>query len=307
MPADFLTDPLEQSFPETVQPVPVPPSQENLDAILLALEAVESGMQSPIQVSDLAAAAGYSLFHFTRLFNRIVHHSPFDYLIRRRLSQAAHDLKSADTRILDIALTYQFNSHESFTRAFKRMFGIPPSQCRGKSPDPHLALDPVDSEMLGLVHSGSLVIRERMLPELTLTGLVTDSEDPDDCPISLREHLNTLIRDGIISPLQQATLRTYPPGWQLHGLQIMAGVLDSPAAHNPALFEKTLPSGTWASFACPHNSTAASLLRRFIYQTWLTGIPARLREPVELEILHHPEQSGSPSVRSLELLIPLQG
>jgi len=307
MPADFLTDPLEKSFPGTARPVPVPPSQDNLDAILCALEAVETGLQSPIQVSDLAAAAGYSLFHFTRLFNRIVHHSPFDYLIRRRLSQAAQDLQDGEDRILDIALTYQFNSHESFTRAFKRMFGIPPSQCRVKSPDPHLVLDPVDSEMLGLIHSGSLVIRQRMLPDFTLAGLVTHSEDPDGFPTSLQEHLNTLIRDGIINPLQQATLRIYPSRWHIDGLQIMAGVLDSPAAHNPALFEKTLPSGTWASFACPHTSTAASLLRRFIYQTWLTGIPARLREPVELEILYRPEQSGSPSVPSLELLIPLQG
>ena len=73
---------------------------------------------------------GYSLFHFTRLFNQFTGLTPYDYLIRRRLSDASEALLMSDKRIIDIAQDYQFGSHETFTRAFNRLFAMPPSQWR---------------------------------------------------------------------------------------------------------------------------------------------------------------------------------
>ncbi len=101
-----------------------------LAAAAAALAFIEAHLCDPITVGDIAQAAGYSLFHFIRTFNGSVRHTPYDYLMRRRLSHAALRLLESEDQVLEIALACQFESHEGFTRAFGRMFGLPPSAWR---------------------------------------------------------------------------------------------------------------------------------------------------------------------------------
>ena len=103
-----------------------------ITAIYSAIEFIEKHLRDEISVGDIATSAGYSLYHFIRVFNQIVHHSPYDYLMRRRLSEAALELLTSERRIIDISLDYCFQNHETFSRAFKRMFAIQPSQWRLK-------------------------------------------------------------------------------------------------------------------------------------------------------------------------------
>ena len=115
---------------------------EQLQAIHTALQYIEDHLHDEIAVADIAAATGYSLYHFIRTFNQAVHHTPYDYLMRRRLSEAACALLDSDDRIIDIALDYQFNNHETFSRAFKRMFDTQPSQWREVGRIPRRSLMP---------------------------------------------------------------------------------------------------------------------------------------------------------------------
>jgi AraC family transcriptional regulator len=98
--------------------------------IFQAIEFIESHLQEDINVAQIADAAGYSLFHFMRKFNQMVHHTPYDYLMRRRLTEAAEQLIHGNRRIIDIAQDYCFNDQETFSRVFRKMFQITPSQCR---------------------------------------------------------------------------------------------------------------------------------------------------------------------------------
>jgi AraC family transcriptional regulator len=112
-----------------------------ISAIIAGLGFLEGHLCHPITVGDIADAAGYSLFHFIRTFNKIVRHTPYDYLMRRRLSHAAMLLFESDERVLDIALTCQFESHEGFTRAFGRLFGMTPTTWRENNfPDQRLLM-----------------------------------------------------------------------------------------------------------------------------------------------------------------------
>ena len=90
-----------------------------LTAIGKALDFIEDNLEENIGVADMADAAGYSLYHFCRVFNSIVHHTPYDYLMRRRLSESARALVETDRKIIDVAFEYQFNSPETYSRAFK--------------------------------------------------------------------------------------------------------------------------------------------------------------------------------------------
>jgi AraC-like DNA-binding protein len=107
-----------------------------LEPILQALEYVEANLQTVIQVADIANAAGYSLYHFCRMFGKLTRHSPYDYLIRRRMTLASDAVILSDRKLLEIALDYQFESHEGFTRAFTRMCGVTPTEARRRQSIP---------------------------------------------------------------------------------------------------------------------------------------------------------------------------
>ena len=100
------------------------------DAMYAAVEFIEANLKQPIRVADIAESVGYSLYHFCRTFNATVRHTPYDYLMRRRLSESACKLVRSERKIIDIAYDYQFNNPETYSRAFRRMFAIQPSQWR---------------------------------------------------------------------------------------------------------------------------------------------------------------------------------
>jgi len=85
-------------------------------------------IQKPITASDLAKAAGYSQYHMTRIFKEETGLSPFEYIRHERLTAAAHALRNGNQKIVDVALDFVFDSHEGFTRAFTKGFGISPKK-----------------------------------------------------------------------------------------------------------------------------------------------------------------------------------
>lgn len=79
---------------------------------------------------NLADAAGFSRFHFHRIFKGLMGESMSDFVRRLRLERAAFELISTDRQITDIALESGYTTHESFIRAFRTAFDKVPSEYR---------------------------------------------------------------------------------------------------------------------------------------------------------------------------------
>jgi len=62
------------------------------DAILRAIDLVEERLHQSVTVAAMAEAAGYSLYHFCRVFSKYTRHTPYDYLMRRRMTLAATEV-----------------------------------------------------------------------------------------------------------------------------------------------------------------------------------------------------------------------
>jgi AraC family transcriptional regulator len=89
---------------------------------------IEAHLQEPITLHRLAGAAGYSPWHAAKVFKALTGKSPFEYIRLLRLSRAALRLAEADARVVDVAFDFVFDSHEGFTRAFSKQFGLTPQR-----------------------------------------------------------------------------------------------------------------------------------------------------------------------------------
>jgi len=101
-----------------------------VESVLRAVRFVEEQMGNPVGVQDMARAACYSQFYFSRLFALATGHSPYDYLMRRRIAVAALEVTSGTRSFTTIALDFGFEAPDSFARAFRRCFGMLPSDAR---------------------------------------------------------------------------------------------------------------------------------------------------------------------------------
>lgn len=95
-----------------------------------ALDYIEERLTEEIDLQAAARAAGYSAYHFRRLFAFLAGMPLSEYIRRRRLTLAAQALASGDAKVMDVALRYGYDSPDAFARAFQAQHGISPSQVR---------------------------------------------------------------------------------------------------------------------------------------------------------------------------------
>jgi len=102
--------------------------------LLRARDLADARYFEPLDVDDLARAAGLSRAHFSREFRRAFGDSPHAYLLTRRLERAAALLRGTDRSVAEICLSVGLQSVGSFTTSFKRMFGATPTAYRAAYP-----------------------------------------------------------------------------------------------------------------------------------------------------------------------------
>ena len=95
-----------------------------------ALEHMRLHFHTPVRVIDLAALAGMSESHFSRQFKASIGTSPIDWLRRERITQAKRRLAESDDAIKEIARQAGYTDQFFFSKDFKRMTGLTPSQFR---------------------------------------------------------------------------------------------------------------------------------------------------------------------------------
>jgi AraC-like DNA-binding protein len=111
--------------------------------LLRAKDLADARYSDPLDVDDLAAAAGLSRAHFSREFRRAFGESPHAYLLTRRLERAAALLRATDHSVAEICFSVGLQSVGSFTSSFTRTFGRSPTAYRALFPPAaHLAIVP---------------------------------------------------------------------------------------------------------------------------------------------------------------------
>lgn len=110
---------------------------DNRAMIQQSLDYIEDHLQTEIAAAELAEQAGFSLFHYYRLFQQATGLPVMQYILRRRLLHGVYAMKQGSSKI-DAALRFGFDTYAGFYKAFCREFGSTPSEylrsCRVKRP-----------------------------------------------------------------------------------------------------------------------------------------------------------------------------
>jgi len=274
------------------------------EAITAALKYIEGHLCDPISLEDIANAAGYSVFHFIRTFNKIVRHTPYDYLVRRRLTCAAEMLLERDARILDIALTCQFDSHEGFTRAFGRLFRMPPTTWReNRHRDRRFMMPPLGEidlffRQLPNLHPPELIL----LDKLFLAGWMFFSSTKDHEEDSVKQlFAETLVKYPITALGEshwEVRMLSTPDVQQ--GIGFLGAQVED-AVNIPDRFViKIIDKGKFLRFSHHELSKYRDESLKFLYHTFLPKTALQLGDPLEIEFHGDPPAIFLPIEKAAE-------
>ena len=99
---------------------------DNRMLIQKSLDYIEENLRTEITAGELAAMAGFSLFHYYRLFQQATGLPVMQYILRRRLLHSIYAIREGSGKT-DASLMYGFDTYSGFYKAFCREFGCTPS------------------------------------------------------------------------------------------------------------------------------------------------------------------------------------
>jgi AraC family transcriptional regulator len=218
---------------------------------------IETNLRGEVDFDQAAEKANCSPFHFLRMFDVITGMSPAEYSRRRRLTLAANDLCRSGERVIDVALRYGYDSPDSFSRAFKREFGLLPSEAR----QPGVILHAYPPLQFTVVLKGVNAMEYRIEPgkEMKLVGYserihTKNGENFKMVPafwdrITQEGLVNTLCKLttpnslGVLGVCHDFDKKT---GDFTYSIAVEATLADSPLP--PGVETFTVPASTWGKF-----------------------------------------------------------
>lgn len=87
---------------------------------------IDDNLHTDLALADLAAVAGVSPYHFTRIFKRATGLTPHQYVIQQRVERAKHMLLSTNQTVVDIAAAVGFYDQGHLSRHMRRLLGTSP-------------------------------------------------------------------------------------------------------------------------------------------------------------------------------------
>ncbi len=138
-----------------------------------SIDLVEEELPAPVTADAAARAAAMSLRSFHRYFPAVTGYRFGEYVRKRRLSEAVDQLLTTDASVLRIAIDAGYDSHESFTRAFKKEYGVPPRRFREEA---EAVPRTRKIDLVGEVNMGVLT---RDLPDMTVVCFDGFKPDPE--------------------------------------------------------------------------------------------------------------------------------
>ncbi|MFB6777337.1 GyrI-like domain-containing protein [Streptomyces sp. NPDC056352] len=283
-----------------------------LEQLNQAMEHIESHLDQPIDVADLAHIAVTSEYHFRRLFSALAGIPLSEYIRRRRLTVAGAEVLADERTLLEVAVRYGYSSGEAFARAFRAVHGVGPGEARRAGATLHSQ----PRMSFRLIVEGSSSMRYRIVEKEEFRVVGKKARVP-----LVHEGVNAAIAD-FIRGIGPETLRriTALSDQEPEGIVGASDQLDPSRAEGSELDYYhgvvthaeapehmdvlAVPAGMWAVF---ENSgpfpRALQYLWRDVFTQWFPSNPYRSRQGPEI-LRVRPTQDGAQA--DAELWIPVE-
>ncbi|QBD80625.1 AraC family transcriptional regulator [Ktedonosporobacter rubrisoli] len=255
--------------------------------IQASIDFIEDHLQEELTLEVLAKIAGFSPYHYSRVFHAYVGKPVMEYVTCRRLAYATLELVG-QKRIIDIALDYGFATHHGFAKAFRKVYGCSPRMysARGSGRLP----PKLDLFLLTQCQyvKGALLMEAEIVarPAFKVAGYelkttTRDNRSKQDIPTFWKsmtaEHFALLHNQ--LPTLNEAELGLCFPTAPAYGdFSYVIAVEVSDFNGVPAeLFTAEIPEATYAVFSSPANdgeeqiASALQATWQYVYETWFPG------------------------------------
>lgn len=98
-------------------------------------EFIDKNLESDLSLNAVSEIAFFSSFHFHRVFKFVTEQTLHEYVKRRRIEKSASDLLHKNITATEIAHKYGFSDNSSYSRAFKKYFGVSPTEFKNQNPN----------------------------------------------------------------------------------------------------------------------------------------------------------------------------
>lgn len=239
---------------------------------------IEQQLDEPLTLARIAAWAGLSPYHFSRLFTARMGRSVMAHVRGRRLVRGAWRLcAEPDLKLVELAFDCGFESQEAFTRAFKRVFGVSPGRFRSG-----FAVEPIEGQYP--MNAPATPV----LPVVPLPGLTTLPAFRIAGPARRLDEARKVEIPQLWSRLIGALpFKGQTPSWATYGVvssldpsdgcfQYLAGVAVEPGCVPPPGFTTmAIPAATYAVFRITLNGSAVHpQVKQAMASVWGELIPA---------------------------------
>ena len=279
-----------------------------------SIDFIEENLCEKISLTEVSKQAYSSLSHFHRIFAFMTGFTIKEYIRKRRMSVAAHELLCTSSNVLDIALKFQYNTHETFTRAFNKAYGMNPLQFR-KTKKEHVLFEKIniyDKKYKGLYHDDSIETRFVTFTKFIVAGfsIHTSLEDnkiakdiPDLWDTFFTNKLYEKIPDivnydqyyGIYSDLDFHNNFTFAICYEIN----------NPKKIPPDMYKNIIAPGNYAVFTAKGKMPEALINTwHYIYGNWLPNSKYERNKGIDFELYDNTFKSDDYS--EVDIYIPLK-
>lgn len=240
-----------------------------------ALDYIEKNLSKDISLHSISQYAFSSLSHFHRIFFFMTGQTIKEYIRNRRLTQAAIQLISTKNKITDIALEAQFESPESFNRAFKKIFGLSPREFRNKKPEftitPKLKLEQHQS----LIMPANISLAFVFLPEQYISGFRTRTtlagqQQTIDIPNFFAKVMQQSLLQKIPNVLDPSQIiGVYSDMSDEEEFDYTVGLWVKKPTQTAIICSHKLPAAEYARFTVQGDASGLADAWQFIYGYWM--------------------------------------
>lgn len=238
------------------------------ECISRAISYIEENITEKMTIDDIAKQAMISPFYFQKGFAMLCGFTVGEYIKKRRLALAGSELISTDSKIIDIALKYGYDSPDSFTKAFVRFHGATPASVRkGEMMIKSFASLKIKFTLEGAYTMDYKIVKKEQFTIMGAAKVFKYDEMETEVPKFWGEHFQTG-KGATVCGVYGVSIAENMSGSEFEYL--IADNYNPGREVSEGFTTRVIPEHTWAVFAC-RGAMPYSLqdVQKKIYSEWL--------------------------------------